>query len=138
VDALTIRAPLSGVVVTPRVHELAGHRVSAGDPLLRVAMVDSLEARVAMVRAGAANVRRGQVVHLMAYDHSAPAEGTVQAVSPAGSNREGTLEVRVPLGPLAAWRAGTTGEASVELRRSTALGALWWNVRQRIRGDILL
>jgi hypothetical protein len=46
--------------------------------------------------------------------------------------------VRVPIGPSTGWRAGATGEASVELRRSTALGVLWWNVRQRIRGDVLL
>ena len=138
VDALTIRAPLNGVVVTPRVHELSGHRVTAGDMLVRVAMIDSLEARVAMARAGAGNVRSGQVVHLMAYDHSDAAAATVGAISSAGSTATGTIEVRVPLGRSAGWRAGTTGEASVELRRSSALGALWWNVRQRIRGDILL
>jgi putative peptide zinc metalloprotease protein len=138
VDALTIRAPLSGVVITPRVYELSGHRVVAGDTLMRVAMVDSLEARVAMAQAGAANVTSGQVVHLMAYDHSRGTAGTIGAVAPAGSAAGGMIEVRVPLGSANVWRAGTTGEASVELRRSTALGALWWNVRQRIRGDILL
>ena len=138
VDALTIRAPLSGVVVTPRVYELAGHRVDAGDHLMDVAVIDSLEVRVAMGRGGAANIRTGQVVHLMAYDHSAPADGLVGTVAPAGSTSDGAIEVRVPIARTAAWRAGTTGEASVELQRSTVLGALWWNVRQRIRGDLLL
>ena len=32
IDALTLRAPFSGVVVTPRVHELYGRRVEAGGP----------------------------------------------------------------------------------------------------------
>jgi hypothetical protein len=74
----------------------------------------------------------------MAHDHSRGTAGTIGAVAPAGSAAGGMIEVRVPLGSENVWRAGTTGEASVELRRSTALGALWWNVRQRIRGDILL
>jgi putative peptide zinc metalloprotease protein len=140
VDALTLRAPLSGAVITPRVQDLHGRHVVAGDRIMRVAALDSLEARVAMRRAGVADVRAGQPVHLLAYDHSAAVAGAVGAVAPAGNGPSmgGVLEVRVPLGQSIGWRAGVTGEASVELRRSNALGALWWNVRQRIRGDILI
>ena len=127
-------------MTTPRVHELEGHRVSAGDEIVRVATLDSLEARIALDRAGATSVQRGQVVHLIAYgDASRPLDATIAAVAPAGStSRPGMIEVRVPVAATVAWRAGATGEASVELRRSTVLGALWWSVRQRIRGDVLL
>jgi putative peptide zinc metalloprotease protein len=139
-DALTLRAPFGGVVVTPRVHELYGHRVTAGDAIMRIAMLDSLEARIAVTRAGVTAVRPGQVVHLMAYEHSRAVTRLVGFVAPAGagSSAKGTIEVRVPIGASTSWRAGVTGEASVELRRATALAALWWNVRQRIRGDVLL
>ena len=140
VDALTMRALWSGVVITPRVHELAGHRVVAGDHIMRVALLDSLEARVALMRGGASSVRAGQVVHLIGHAAADPIDATVGGVAPAGGglSERGTIEVRVPVGPSTGWRAGATGEASIELRRSTALAALCWNVRQRLRGDILL
>jgi multidrug efflux pump subunit AcrA (membrane-fusion protein) len=138
-DALTLRARWGGTVTTPRVQELEGHRVEAGDRIMRVATLDALEARIALARAGAMNVRPGQVVHLMAYaDATDPVDATVVSVAPAGDRTRGTIEVRVPIGRDRGWRAGATGEASVELRRSTALGVLWWNVRRRIRSDLLL
>lgn len=140
-DALTLRARWSGVVTTPRVEELVGHRVAAGEHIMRVASLDRLEARVALTSAGAASVRAGQRVHLI--DHASathPLDATIAAVAPAGGGAagRGTIEVRVPVSERAGWRPGSTGDASVELRRSTALGALWWNVRRRIRGDVLL
>jgi hypothetical protein len=138
-DALTLRARATGTVTTPRVQELEGRRVAAGEEIVRLATLDTLEARVALDRAGATNVRPGQIVHLIAYgDAAAPVNATVASVSPAADRSRGTIEVRAPIGRDRGWRAGATGEASVELRRSTALGALWWGVRRRIRNDILL
>jgi hypothetical protein len=48
------------------------------------------------------------------------------------------VEARVRRAAGEAWRPGSRGEASVELRRSNVLGALWWNARQLVRGDLLL
>ena len=136
-DALTLRARLAGTVTTPRVHEIEGRRVEAGDRVMRLATLDTLEARVALARAGAANVRVGQAVHLIAYGDAAnPVDAIVTGVAPAGD--QGAIEVRVPVRQATGWRAGATGEASVELRRSTALMALWWNIRQKIRNDLLI
>ena len=136
-DALTLRARWAGTVTTPRVHEIEGLRVEAGDRVMRLATLDTLEARVALARAGAANVRAGQVVHLIAYGDAAnPVDAVVTGVAPAGD--QGAIEVRVPVRQATGWRAGATGEASVELRRSTALMALWWNIRQKIRNDLLI
>jgi len=117
-----------------------GRRVVAGDVIMRIAMLDSLEARVALMRAGAASVRPGQVVHLIGHAAANPVDAIVGMVAPAGGgqSQRGTIEVRIPVSSSTGWRAGATGEASVKLRRSTALAALWWNVRQRLRGDILL
>jgi len=140
-DALTLRARWSGVVTTPRVEELVGHHVTAGDRLMRIASLDLLEARVALASGGAAAVQVGQLTHLIAHgDPTRPLDAPVTTVASAGggSERQGTIEVRVLLRNDGPWRAGATGEASVELRRSTALAALWWNVRQRLRNDLLL
>ena len=106
---------------------------------MRVATLDALEARIALKQAGALNVRPGQVVHLISYaDGARPEDATVIGVAPTSVGGEGAIEIRVPLRRDTGWRAGATGEASIELRRSTALGALWWGVRRRIRNDILL
>jgi hypothetical protein len=138
VDALTMRAGWGGVVTTPRVEELVGHRVVAGDRVMRVAMLDSLEARVRLTRAGAASVVPGQVAHLIAYgDVAQPVVAEVSAVAAGAADSTRTIEVRVPVRP-GTWRAGATGEASIELRRSTALGAIWWGVRQLVRNDLLI
>ena len=139
VDALIVRARWTGVVTTPRVQEFEGRRVAAGDVIMRVASLDTLEARVSLVRAGASSVVPGQVVHLIAYSDAAnPVDATVAGVARAGAGAGGRIEVRVPVRRDSGWRAGASGEASVELRRSTALAALWWNVRQRLRNDLLI
>ena len=139
VDALTLRARWAGTVTTPRVQELEGRRVDAGDRIMQVATLDTLEARVSLARAGATRVYPGEVVHLIAYgDASNPVDANVAGVAEAGDHNRGTIEIRVPVRRDSGWRAGATGEASVELRRSTALVALWWNVRQKLRNDILL
>jgi hypothetical protein len=70
-------------------------------------------------------------------DVAHPVVALVRSVSPAAGAGGGVeARVRLPTGP--AWRAGVTGEASIRLRRSNLLGALWWGVRQRVRQDILL
>jgi multidrug efflux pump subunit AcrA (membrane-fusion protein) len=136
VDALTMRAQWGGVVTTPRVEELVGQRVVAGDRVMRVAMLDSLEARVSLTRAGAASVAQGQVAHLIAYgDVERPVDAAVSAVAAGAADSTKMIEARVPVRP-GTWRAGATGEASIELRRSTALGAIWWGVRQLVRNDL--
>ena len=138
-DALVVRARWPGVVTTPRVQEIEGRHVVAGDVLMRLASLDTLEARVALGRAGASSVSAGQVVHLIAYGDAAnPVDATVAGVARAGDRGNGTIAVRGPVRRDSGWRAGATCAASVELRRSTALGALWWGVRQRLRNDLLL
>jgi len=48
------------------------------------------------------------------------------------------IEVRARRAADDAWRVGSSGEASVVLRRSTVFGALWWKARQLLRTDLLL
>jgi putative peptide zinc metalloprotease protein len=139
INRLTLRAVTTGIVTTPRPDTLAGHRVAAGDSLLTLSELDSVEIRVSLTGAGATRVRPGYVVHLVSYaDVSAPLTARVTEVSAAGIGANRAVEARVRLAAGSAWRPGAQGEASVELERSTVLGALWWRLRQGLRGDLLL
>jgi multidrug efflux pump subunit AcrA (membrane-fusion protein) len=138
IDALTLRSPWSGVVTTTRVEDQTGRRVDFGTPILSIATVDSIEARVSLLGAGATRVRAGQVARLITdADPSGSIAASVGAVSTAGRDA-GAIEARIPIRAAGSWRAAATGEASVEIQRSSLLGAIWWTMRQRVRGDLLL
>jgi putative peptide zinc metalloprotease protein len=139
---LTVRATFAGVVATARPEDLAGRRVSGGDSLLVLAVLDSVELRIALDGAGAIRVRSGQAVHAISFaDLATPWTSRVTDVSAIGvarTNGSGPLEVRVRRTAGDAWRPGTAGEASVELARSNVFGALWWKARQLVRADLWL
>jgi multidrug efflux pump subunit AcrA (membrane-fusion protein) len=141
-SSLVLRASSSGIVTTPHAEELVGRLVATRDTLLTLASIDSVEVRIALAGAGATRVRSGQVVHAVSFaDPGAPWTahvGEVSTVGLTGGGAGGTVEARVRRAADDAWRPGTTGEASVELRRSNVLGALWWNARQLVRADLLL
>jgi biotin carboxyl carrier protein len=133
----TIRARIAGTVVTPYPEAQIGRRVGAGDTLLLLQDLGLLEARIRLSSAGAVRVAAGEPVRLVSYQRATePFEGAVASVAPIGAG--GPLEARVTLPAATALRVGATGEARVVLRRSTLLGALWWEVRGRIRNDLLL
>ena len=137
-DALLLRARSAGEVVTPLPGRFIGRRVDSGDTVLTVADPDSVELRLMLAGGGASAVRPGQAVSLISFaDVAHPLLAEVLSVSPAAGAKRG-VEARVRVAARPGWQAGVTGEASVRLRRSNLLGALWWGVRQRVRQDILL
>ena len=142
VGQLTLRTFGAGVVVTPRPEALIGRRVEPGDSLLRVATLDSVEVRIALAGGGATRVRAGSRVHLFSFaDPTRPWTGRVTGISMSGvsaENSTGLVEARVRLAAAPGWIPGVRGEASVELERSIVIGALWWKLRQVIRGDLFL
>lgn len=138
---LVLRAPIAGVVVGGRPEELLGRRVRSGDSLLAIAAIDTVEVRIALSGEGATRVRPGQVARLVSRaDVASPWTGAVSGVSIAGSATEmpGMMEARVRMPAAGAWRPGATGEASIEIGRSSALGALAWKLRQLVRPDLWL
>jgi putative peptide zinc metalloprotease protein len=135
---LEIRAPASGVVVTPRAEELKGQWFSRGAIVLRLGQPDSVEVRIALSGAGAGYVRAGQPVRLLPESNlSPPIQATLAQVSASAGSSQ-TTEARVRLSANEYWRPGMTGRASVRLRGSNLWGALWWAIRREIRSDILL
>ena len=136
---LTLRAPTAGTVVTRRPEELVGLRVVAGDSLLALADLDSVELRVELQGAGATRVTAGQVLHAVSFaDVSSPWSGTVSAVSASGIGRSGFVEARARLVANGVWRPGAAGEGSIELERSNLFGAALWRLRGLIRADLWL
>jgi len=113
-----------------------------GDSLLQVAALDSIEVRITLTGGGATRVHPGQRVHLISFaDPAHPITARVTEMSVDGGAAgpsEGTVEARVRLAGGAAWRLGMRGEAKVDLQRSIVLGALIWNLRQVVRGDLWL
>lgn len=141
-SALTVRAVAAGVIASPRPETLVGHVAHGGDSLLAIAVLDSVELRIALGAAGATRVKPGQTIHAISYgDPSAPWTGRVADVSATGAGAvgaTGVLEARVRRAANDAWRPGMSGEASVDLQRSTVLAALWWKARQLLRTDLWL
>lgn len=64
VGLTTIRAPLSGIVLTPHLSERVGASVDEGDFLLTLGRTDSLELEFGVEQRDIARVRPGQEVHL--------------------------------------------------------------------------
>jgi multidrug efflux pump subunit AcrA (membrane-fusion protein) len=138
IGVLELRALSEGVVLTPRIDELAGQWVRRGAVVLELGRPDSVEIRIALSGAGDAYVKAGQSVRLLPEsDRGRPIESTVQQVATAADARH-QVEARLRVRADDSWRPGVTGRASIRLRRSNLWGALLWRARQQIRSDILL
>jgi putative peptide zinc metalloprotease protein len=137
-ERLTIRAVGSGTILTPHPEDLTGRWIGRGQPLLQLGVPDSVEIRVALAGPGSTLVRPGQPMRLFFNADGHRVTTQIRSVATASSGDSGTVEVRVALPANRETRTGVTGEASVGLRRSNVWGSLWWEVRRRIRSDILL
>ena len=139
-EQLTIRAPFSGVVVTPRLEETIGRWFDGGDIVVEFIRADTVELRVALQRHGATWVEPGQTAEIISHaDVGKQIRATVSNVSAAGSAGEGVVEARIRLSNDGyALRPGVTGEAKITVRHSNVFGALLWAIRKLIRNDILL
>src|SRR5207249_3435289 len=85
-QALTLRSPVTAVVLTPRLQELVGRRFPSGAVAVRLGTPDSVELRVVLERAGATLVRPGQPVAVIAYaDVSHTLQGRVASVATAAA-----------------------------------------------------
>jgi putative peptide zinc metalloprotease protein len=138
VAALQLRAGTGGVVVTPRPEELAGRWVWSGEEVLQVGRPDSVEIRIGLVGAGGTLVRSGQPVRLLSRaTMESPQVERLSSVSTVAGPHD-ALEARVRMQRSPSFQPGMTGEARITVRQSNVWGALWWNLRRRIRSDILL
>ena len=144
---LELRAPVTGVVISRRLEEIAGRHMMRGDTVVKlIGTGDSLELRIALDGPGATLVRAGQPAAVIPMsDLTASRKAPIAAVAQAGTMvPAGTapprsmLEARIRVPAGGAWRSGVTGRASIAIRRTNLFGAIWWNVRKRLRSDLLL
>lgn len=139
--SMTLRSPIGGVIATPRLEESIGRRLLRGERFAIVLSDDSVDVRIAIPGAGAGLVTPGQPVRLISYANTRqPLSIRIGSIG-GMADTAGTpaVEARVRIPAFAAWwRPGTQGEARVTVRRSTLAGALWWKIRSRLRGDLLL
>lgn len=138
--SLVLRTPRPSIVATPRMEELVGLHTRPGMTLARLLGSDSVEMRIALRGAGAAQVRPAQRVRLVSYANpTAALEAVITTVAARSDSTSDELEARVRMPVLAShWRPGITGEAEIILSRSTVAQVLWRAIRSRIRGDLLL
>jgi GAF domain-containing protein/biotin carboxyl carrier protein len=101
IELTTLRAPVPGVVLTPRVTERVGTSLEEGDELLTVGRTDSLELDFGVPQRDIGRVQPGQEVRLRV--DAVPQRtfvGRVLAVAPVPSDSSG--EVRYPVRALVA------------------------------------
>jgi putative peptide zinc metalloprotease protein len=137
-QALTVRAPAAGIVVSSRPEQMPGRWVGLGERILVLGQPDSLEIRMGLSGAGATQVRPGLPARVVFHADGGTARLRVDAIGQSWDSTGGPVEARSGLAAGSGWRPGMTGEASVTLRQSNLWGALVWAARRRLRTDLLL
>jgi len=83
---LTVTAPISGIVLTPRVHDLTGSMVRAGTPLVEIGDVSTMEARIFIPEVDMDSVADLTRVSLRPEGFQRSVTGEIVSVSPAAEN----------------------------------------------------
>jgi multidrug efflux pump subunit AcrA (membrane-fusion protein) len=142
-----VRAPVSGIVLTPHLEERLGAHVDAGDPVLLVGGMDTLELEFGVDQRDVARVRVGDEVRLRVdalpqrtFSGRVVALGSVPFDTAAGGGEDVTFPVRALVAnPDRVLRPGMAAQARVltapaslagRLLRtpSRTLRLLWWRM----------
>jgi putative peptide zinc metalloprotease protein len=152
VAALQVLSPISGVVVTPRIRNLAGSFVAEGTELAEVDDIQTLKARIFIPDFELRKVALGAPASLKLESEFQPIVGRVALVSatrldvaagllPAEQYKGIVLPpfyvVTVPVpNPHGSHRVGMSGDAKIEVRRRSSVWFVWENVREFIQRKI--
>ncbi|HVP52577.1 MAG TPA: efflux RND transporter periplasmic adaptor subunit [Terriglobales bacterium] len=144
VARLALNSPLNGAVITPRVHDLVGSTVKAGTPLLEVADLSIMRARVFVPEFQMRDVQPHAPARLLCPSLASSREGVALEVAAAPAEVEpGLIDItrfqglRPPqfysvlvevANPEGALRVGMTGTAKIYVRRRSLLGLAWQEV----------
>lgn len=152
VAALQLVSPISGVVVTPRVRDLAGSFVQAGSDLLEVEDLSQLRARIYLPEFEIRGVQAGNPVSLKLAAAFESQPSRVAAIAPASSPVEaGLIQQEAYKGltppqfysvtalvpnPSNTLKAGMTGTAKVLIARHSLAGFAWKEVRDFVQRKV--
>jgi multidrug resistance efflux pump len=150
--ALEIASPISGVVVTPRLQNLAGSFIAEGAEL---AEVDDLKTLVARIYVPEFEIRRivpGVAASLKLEALLQPLAATVNSVTPASSALAPGLVQEEPYKGIAPpsyyaatvlltnsedrLRPGMSGEAKIQVGRRSLVGFIWEDVRDFVQRKV--
>jgi Cu(I)/Ag(I) efflux system membrane fusion protein len=114
---MTLRAQMAGVVATPYVEDLAGRKVSLGDPLMELVSTDSVSVDVAVPERDVALLRVGDAARVKLDSFPTRTfSGRVGVVSPAsqvtGDDRSFYARIVVP-NPQGRLRSGMQGYGKI-------------------------
>jgi GAF domain-containing protein len=145
VDLTTLRAPVSGVVLTPHVQDRVGSSLEEGDLLLTIGRTDSLELEFGVAQQDIGRVRPGQEVRLRV--DAVPQRtftGRVRSIAPVAAADTAGAGVRYPVRAVVANADGVLkpsmaayvrvltdpASAATRLLRAPSRWArlLWWRI----------
>jgi multidrug resistance efflux pump len=141
VSRLSVRSPLSGTVVTPRVQDWLGSYVAAGTELVEVADTLRMRARIYVAESDTKKAHVGASARVLCDSFVQPVSGTVTSRAPAAyeiepglvavSNFKGAhlpnffvYEI-VLENPSGEFQSGMAGSAKIFGRRRSMAGLLW-------------
>jgi putative peptide zinc metalloprotease protein len=150
--ALQVVSPISGVVVTPHVQNLAGSFVAEGAELVEVDDIETLAARIYVPEFQIRRIAPGSRVSLKMEALLQPLRGTVSSLTPAstemgaGLAQEERYKGIAPPSYYAATvllsnsdsdlRPGMSGEAKIQVGWHSIAGFMWENVREFVQRKV--
>ena len=145
VAKLQLKAPVNGLVLTPRPRDQIGSYVTAGTELLEVADLSRLRARIYIPEFEMQRLHVGLPASLLPEGHLGSIKGRVASLAPASSQvPEGLLHLERYKGlrppqfyiasvdfsnPSSTYLPGTTGEAKISVGRCSIASFTWEAVR---------
>lgn len=141
-ELLTIRAPIAGRVLTPRLHERLHARLGAGDPVCELGSTGDKLVEIWADEADADAIRAGQPVAVKVRTFPLePFTGRVDLIAPAVTEESGQRVLRVDArvaDPGGRLQPRMTGYAEIDAGRQTLLGRLSRRAVRWIRVRFLL
>ncbi len=142
---LQLTSPLSGVVTTPRMHDLLGSYLKPGSVVAEIADTSEMKARIYLPEVSMREVRLGARTKVKLDAMGGSASGQVSALGPASTEVEpGLVQVEEYKGirastyyvatvvvpnPHSEMKEGMSGTAKIYSRRRSAIGFAWQTAR---------
>jgi putative peptide zinc metalloprotease protein len=150
--ALQVLSPISGVVVTPHVQNLAGSFVAEGTELVEVDDIKTLTARIYVPEFQIRRIAPGSPASLKMEALLQPMRGTVSSMTPASTEMGAGLEEEerykgiAPPSYYAATvlvsnsddnlKPGMSGEAKIQVGWHSIAGFMWEDVREFVQRKV--
>lgn len=145
---LQVTSPIAGSVITPRLQDLLGSYVEAGEQMAEVADLSTMVARIYIPEYGIRDVRIGTRVRLQLQSQFLPLSGTLVSVAPLSSAIDPGLVEKAQLSGIVpppfyvgsvklendgSLREGMTGTAKLFVRRRNPAAMMWRFTRDLVQ-----